>query len=180
LQILWLNLLTDGLLGLGMGMERPEPDVMQRPPVSPTAGVLDRSTLRRAALTGLIIGVTAIGVAWYFWRHQYLHANENWQTVLFTCLVSAQIGQAMALRSFQHSLFSMGLVTNPVIMAMVFCVVELQGAAVYLPLLHPWFRTVPLFGHGLAAALLPGIVVFLVLEAVKILTARKNQAGTPP
>jgi Ca2+-transporting ATPase len=167
LQILWLNLLTDGLLGLGMGMERAEPDIMQRPPISPAARIFDHPTLRRVALTGLVIGGTTSAVAWYFWRYQYLHPTENWQTVLFTSLVSAQIGQAMALRSFQHSFLRMGLFTNPVLLAMVVCVLLLQGAAVYLPSLHPWFRTVPLFGHGLVAALVPGMVVFAVLEVIK-------------
>ena len=183
LQILWLNLLTDGLLGLGMGMERAEPDIMQRPPVPPSACIFDRPTLWRVALTGLVIGATAISVAWYFWRYQQLHPAENWQTVLFTCLASAQVGQAMALRSFRHSFLRMGLFTNPVLMAMAMSVVLLQGAVVCLPVLHPWFRTVPLSGHGLVAALVPGVVVFAVLEVAKSLTtnkAAKNQTNTAP
>jgi len=167
LQILWLNLLTDGLLGLGMGMERAEPDIMQRPPIPKSARIFDRLTVWRVALTGLVIGITTIGVAWYFWRYQYLHPAENWQTVLFTSLVSAQVGQAMALRSFNHSFVRMGLFTNPVLLAMVVSVILLQGAVVYLPVLHPWFRTVALSGHGLVAALMPGMVVFGVLEAGK-------------
>ncbi|HEX9079444.1 MAG TPA: HAD-IC family P-type ATPase, partial [Desulfuromonadaceae bacterium] len=183
LQILWLNLLTDGLLGLGMGMERAEPDIMQRPPVPSTARIFDRPTLWRVALTGLVIGATAISVAWYFWRYQHLHPGENWQTVLFTSLAAAQVGQAMGLRSFRHSFRRMGLFTNPVLMAMVVCVVLLQGAAVYLPVLHPWFRTVPLFGHGLAAALVPGVVVYSALEVVKWFmagTTPEHRAAAPP
>lgn len=167
LQLLWLNLLTDGLLGLGMGVERGEPDVMKRPPLSPTSQIFDRPTVLRVAVTGLVIGSVAISVAWYFWRYQYLHPLENWQSVLFTSLVSAQIGQALALRSFRHSFVRMGSLTNPVLLAMTACVVLLQGAVLYLPALQPWFRTVPLYGHGLAAALVPGVVVFALLETGK-------------
>jgi Ca2+-transporting ATPase len=172
LQLLWLNLLTDGLLGLGMGMERPEPDVMNRPPLSPLSQIFDRHTVRRVALTGCVIGSAAIAVAWYFWRYQYLHPYESWQSVLFTSLVSAQIGQALALRSFRHCLPRMGFFTNPVLLAMIAAVALLQGAVLYLPVLQPWFRTVPLYGHGLAAAIVPGVLVFAVLELEKALHGR--------
>lgn len=172
LQILWLNLLTDGLLGLGMGMERPEPDLMGRPPISPGSRIFDAPAIRRMVMTGLIIGLSAIMVAWYFWRYQYLHASENWQTVLFTSLVSAQVGQAMALRSFRHSFFRMGIFTNPVLICMAVCVVLLQGAVIYLPAFHPWFRTVPLYGHGLVAAVAPGLVVFALLEMGKAVVGK--------
>jgi Ca2+-transporting ATPase len=173
LQLLWLNLLTDGLLGLGMGMERPEPDVMGRSPISGSSGIFDRPTIRRVILTGLTIGLSAIVVAWYFWRYQYLHPTEQWQSVLFTSLACAQIGQAMALRSFRHSLFRMGVFTNPLLLIMAGCVVLLQGAAIYLPVLQPWFRTAPLSGHGLIAALMPGVVVFVVLEVEKFFSRIK-------
>ncbi|MFH1028911.1 MAG: cation-translocating P-type ATPase, partial [Pseudomonadota bacterium] len=118
LQLLWLNLLTDGLLGLGMGMERPEPDVMGRPPISPGSSIFDQATIRHVILTGLTIGLSTIAVAWYFWRYQNQHPSEHWQSVLFTSLACAQIGQAMALRSFRHSFFRMGPFTNPLLMAM--------------------------------------------------------------
>lgn len=169
LQLLWLNLLTDGLLGLGMGMERPEPDVMGRPPISPNSGIFDRTTIMRVLLTGSTIGFSTIAVAWYFWHHQGIHPSEHWQSVLFTSLACAQIGQAMSLRSFKHSFLRMGFFTNPLLLTMVACVALLQGVAIYLPALQPWFRTAPLLGHGLIAALMPGVVVFVVLETVKLL-----------
>jgi len=174
LQLLWLNLLTDGLLGLGMGMERPEPDVMGRPPVSPSSGIFDRATIVRVLLTGLTIGFSTMTVAWYFWCHQNLHPSEHWQSVLFTSLACAQVGQAMALRSFRHSFLSMGLFTNPLLLAMAACVVLLQAAAVYLPALQPWFHTAPLLGDGLIFALVPGVFVFAVLEMGKLFFSKSS------
>ena len=175
LQLLWLNLLTDGLLGLGMGMERPEPDIMGRSPISPGSSIFDRATIRQVILTGLTIGLSTMAVAWYFWRYQNLHPTEHWQSVLFTSLACAQIGQAMALRSFRHTFFRMGFFTNPFLLAMVASVVLLQAAAIYLPALQPWFRTAPLSGHGLIAAVVPGVVVFAVLEVEKLFSNRNNQ-----
>jgi Ca2+-transporting ATPase len=167
LQLLWLNLLTDGLLGLGMGVERPEPDVMNRPPISPTSQIFDRRMICHTLLTGGMIGLTTILLTRHYWSG---HPAGTWQTVLFTSLAFAQIGQAMALRSFDHSFFRMGLFTNPLLLAMVAAVLVLQAAVVYLPVLQPIFRTLPLTLESMAWVIMPGIVVFIVLELVKIVS----------
>jgi len=167
LQLLWLNLLTDGLLGLGMGVERPEPDVMNRPPISPTSQIFDRRMIRHTLLTGGIIGLTTILLTRHYWAG---HPAGTWQTVLFTSLAFAQIGQAMALRSFDHSFFRMGLFTNPLLLAMVAAVIVLQAAVVYLPVLQPIFRTMPLTLESLAWVIGPGVIVFTVLELEKIIS----------
>lgn len=164
LQLLWLNLLTDGLLGLGMGVERPEPDVMIRRPISPEAQIFDRRMIRHTLLTGGIIGLSTILLTRHYWSS---HPDGTWQTVLFASLAFAQIGQAMALRSSSYSFFSMGLFTNPLLLAMICAVVILQAAAVYLPLLQPFFKTVPLNAETLGWVVVPGISVFIVLESVK-------------
>ncbi len=167
LQLLWLNLLTDGLLGLGMGVERPEPDVMNRKPISPTSQIFDRSMVRHTLLTGAIIGLTTILLTWHYWGS---HPAGTWQTVLFTSLAFAQIGQAMAQRSSRDSFFRMGLFSNPLLLAMVFAVVVLQAAVVYLPLLQPFFKTAPLDPVTLCWVVVPGITVFTILELFKFAT----------
>lgn len=168
LQLLWLNLLTDGLLGLGMGVERSEPDVMARPPVSPTSQIFDRRMVRHTLLTGGIIGASTILLTYHHWRFH----PENWQTVLFTSLAFAQIGQAMALRSFRHSFFRMGLWGNPLLLAMVGAVILLQGMVVYLPAMQVFFKTTPLAAEALVWVFVPGIVLFAVLEVEKIVVRR--------
>ncbi|MBK5277036.1 MAG: cation-translocating P-type ATPase [Desulfuromonadales bacterium] len=167
LQLLWLNLLTDGLLGLGMGVECPEPDVMNRPPISPTSQIFDRRMIRHTLLTGGVIGMYTILLTRHYWVS---HPSGTWQTVLFTSLAFAQIGQAMALRSFNQSFFRMGFFSNPVLLAMVCAVLALQSLVVYLPVLQPVFRTVPLSPETLGWVILPGIVVFAVLEIEKLVT----------
>jgi Ca2+-transporting ATPase len=164
LQLLWLNLLTDGLLGLGMGVERPEPDVMKRSPISPTSQIFDRRMIRHTLLTGGIIGLTTILLTRHYWNS---HPDGTWQTVLFTSLAFAQIGQAMALRSSRHSFFHLGLFSNPLLLSMIFTVVVLQGAVVYLHAFQPFFKTVPLSLETLRWVVVPGIIVFAVLELVK-------------
>jgi Ca2+-transporting ATPase len=163
LQLLWLNLLTDGMLGLGMGMERPEPDVMKRPPVAAGSQIFDKRMVRYVLLTGGLIGGSCMAVTWIVWQ-----AGGPWQTILFASLALVQISQAMALRSFKSSFFSMGLFTNPWLLAMAFSVLMLQGLAVYLPQMQIIFHTVPLYGNLLWLMFMPAVALFLLLEGIKL------------
>jgi Ca2+-transporting ATPase len=174
LQLLWLNLLTDGLLGLGMGVERPEPDIMSRKPISPTSQIFDRRMVRHTLLTGGIIGLTTILLTRHYWTS---HLAGTWQTVLFSSLAFAQIGQAMAQRSSRYSFFHMGMFTNPLLLSMACAVMILQAAVMYLPVLQPLFKTAPLDPATLCWVIVPGITVFIVLELLK-LVARVMAART--
>ncbi len=162
LQLLWLNLLTDGLLGLGMGVERPEPDVMQRPPIVANSQIFDRRTVHYVLGTGVLIGGLCMMVTGLVW-----HAGGPWQTVLFVSLALAQVAQAMALRSFRSSFFSMGLTTNRWLLLLAASVVLLQGGAVYLPPMQEFFRTIPLSSVQVWLVFLPAVVLFVLLEGEK-------------
>ena len=96
LQLLWLNLLTDGLLGLGLGMEPAERNVMRRPPVAPGEGVFSRGMGGHVAWVGGLIGALALGIGYIYWRQD---PEGTWQTMTFTSLAFAQMAQALASRS---------------------------------------------------------------------------------
>jgi Ca2+-transporting ATPase len=177
LQLLWLNLMTDGMLGLGMGVERPEPDVMQRRPISPTAQIFDSRMLRHTLLTGGTIGLSTILLTRHYWSS---HPAGTWQTVLFTSLACAQIGQAMAQRSSRYSFFRMGFFSNPLLLCMVIAVVVMQAAVVYLPVFQTFFKTSALAPGTLGLVVLPGIVVFVVLEAVKYVARYLSRRNAEP
>ena len=162
LQLLWLNLLTDGLLGLGMGVERPEPDSMRHPPISPGSQIFDRGTVWYVLLTGSLIGGSCMFVTLRVWQ-----SGGPWQTVLFASLALTQVAQAMTLRSFRSSCFQTGIFSNPTLLLMVGSVVLLQGLAIWLPQLQVFFRTTALTMDQLWLVLLPAVVVFLLLEGVK-------------
>jgi Ca2+-transporting ATPase len=168
LQLLWLNLLTDGLLGLGMGVEPPEPGTMNRPPYSPREGVFSRGAARQVVWIGLLIGGLALGVgSWY-----YFTGRANWQTMVFTSLAFAQIGQALATRSSNASLFQIGLRSNPLMLGMVLTVFLLQLSVIYFPPMEAFFETTPLGLLDLLVALGMGLVVFAAIELEKKLSSR--------
>ncbi len=163
LQLLWLNLMTDGLLGLGMGVENPEKDTMKRPPYSPKEGVFSRGAGWQVMRIGALIGTLALGLgAWY-----YFTGREEWQTMVFMFLAFAQVFQTLASRSARESVFSMGVASNPLLFWMVLLVVVLQLAVIYIPPVAGFFSVQPLSAMDLSIAVGAGSVVFVVMEAEK-------------
>jgi len=165
LQLLWLNLTTDGLLGLGMGVEKPEPDIMKRKPYSPEERIFTRKAGLQTLLTGIIIGSLALGLgSWYFFSER-----PEWRTMIFTSLTFMQVFQALASRSSSQSLLKTGLLSNPVLLLMVILVIFLQCMVLYVPVLQDLFNVLPLNALDMSIAVLSGIVVFLVMETAKII-----------
>jgi Ca2+-transporting ATPase len=163
LQLLWLNLLTDGLLGLGMGVENPEPDTMKRKPYSPTEGVFSRGAGFQTIWVGVLIGALALGLgSWYFFT-----GRPEWQTMIFTSLAFMQVFQALASRSAKESLFKQRLMSNPLLAGMALVVIVLQMAVLYIPALNSFFEVVPLSGCDLSIAAGAGVIVFVLMELEK-------------
>ncbi|MBI3167161.1 MAG: cation-translocating P-type ATPase [Chloroflexi bacterium] len=163
LQLLWLNLLTDGLLGLGMGVENPEKDTMQRKPYSPTEGVFSRGAAAQTIWVGVLIGALALGLgSWY-----YFTTRPEWQTMIFTSLAFMQIFQGLASRSDKESLFKLGVMSNPVLAGMALLVFALQMAVIYIPALANFFEVVPLSLCDLSIAAATGVIVFTAMEVGK-------------
>ncbi len=163
LQLLWLNLLTDGLLGLGLGVEKAERNVMHRPPQSPQAGIFAGGMGRHIAWTGALIGLAALGVGGFYWAA----GDAAWQTMIFTSLAFAQVGQALAIRSSSDSLLSIGVLSNRLLAGLAVAVVALQITVISWAPLREMFGTIPLSAADLATCLGVGVLVFAVLELGK-------------
>ena len=177
LQLLWLNLLTDGLLGLGLGLEPVERNVMRRPPQAPNEGVFARGMGRHILWVGLMIGTIGLGVGYWHWSRGY----ESWQTMLFTTLAFAQVAQAFGVRSARESLRTLGVLSNRPLAALAALVVALQLAVVYVPFLQEYFRTVALSSTELVTSVALAGVVSLAIEAEKgTLRRRERREGSAP
>ena len=102
-----------------------------------------------------------------------LHVGtEHWQTMVFTVLTLSQVGQVMALRSEDQSLFSIGLLTNKPLLGAVVLTFLLQMATIYVPYLNPIFKTTPLSPAELTFCLAASSVVFFAVEASKWIRRR--------
>ena len=163
LQLLWLNLLTDGLLGLGLGVEVSEKGVMKRPPRSLHERVFNKVSSLRITWIGVLIGLVALIIGGIY----YLESSVKWQTMMFTALAFLQIGQAFGSRSNTESLFSMKFFSNPLLIGMVGLTVILQLIVIYIPFLANIFKIVPLNGLDLLVCILSGFVMFFAIEIEK-------------
>ncbi len=164
IQILWLNLLCDSLPGLALAVEPAEPDVMERPPVKPDEGVFDGGRGWFIAGFGLQIGIVALILQYYAMAN-----GMAWQTMVFTFLVANRMAVAFTVRSRRDSLLTIGVFSNPVLVFAVLITLLLQLAAVYLPVSHPLFTTVPLAPAELAVTLILAAGMLAVGEGEKFL-----------
>ncbi|MDA0241836.1 MAG: cation-translocating P-type ATPase [Chloroflexi bacterium] len=174
LQLLWLNLLTDGLLGLGLGLESAEKGVMQRPPRAPQASFFSGGLGQQLLWIGSLIGVIGLGLAYFFFSPADGELS-TWQTMLFTTLAFLQIGQALASRSSQESFFSPHWRSNPTLLGLAAVVLLLQLAVVYLPFAQQFFYTVPLTLTQLLICAGLGSIIFWAIELEKLLLRRAQR-----
>ncbi len=162
LQLLWLNLMTDGLLGLSMGMEPAERRVMQRPPHLPSDGLWAGGLGRRTGWVGVLIGVATLALGFTY----YANDLDQWQTMMFTALAFMQVGQAFATRSSTESLRTIGWSTNRVMLGIAGLVVALQILVLYTPL-QSFLDLDPLSAADLAICAGLGVGVLAAIETVK-------------
>lgn len=170
LQILWVNLVTDGLPGLALGVEPAERDAMRRPPYHPKENIFGRGMGWDILWVGLLMGLVSLGMGYWVWSH----GRETWQTMVFTTLTLSQMGNALAVRSGRESLFRMGLLSNRPLLGAVLLTFVLQMAVIYVPFLQGIFKTTSLAPAELAVSLALSTVVLWSLEVRKWLLRRKE------
>jgi Ca2+-transporting ATPase len=169
LQILWINLVTDGLPGLALAVEPAEPDTMRRPPYHPQESIFGRGLGRHVLWVGILMGLVSLGMGFWAWQAGLAH----WQTMLFTTLTLSQMGHALAVRS-RESLFRVGLLSNKALLGAILLTFVLQMAVIYVPFLQGLFKTESLSGGELALSLLLSTVVFWGVELEKWLIRRRE------
>jgi len=171
-QVLWMNLVTDGLPALALGMDTPTPDIMDRPPRDPNLGILNRSKQVMILWQGCILSVGALAA--FFISYYLLFSDEAqvW-TVVFTTLVFSQLLHSFNSRSESLSVMEMPLFDNKALWAAVAVSLALQLAVILIPPLMNVFKTayVGASGWGLIAAC--SLLPVMVIDRVKVLLNRR-------
>jgi Ca2+-transporting ATPase len=170
LQLLWLNLLTDGLLGLGLGMEPADSRTMSYPPRQKDDPFLDGQMVRQILWIGALIGIVSLGVGYVYFQA----GDPSWQTMIFNIIAFMQIGQAIASRSREESTFKLGIRSNPTLVLMVIVTFVLQLVAIYVPFLDDFFQVVPLTIEQLLLCIALGSLTFFAIEIEKWLIRRQR------
>ncbi|HIK16438.1 MAG TPA: cation-translocating P-type ATPase [Leptolyngbyaceae cyanobacterium M33_DOE_097] len=171
LQILWVNLLADGLLALALSVEPSERKIMRRPPRHPDESVFGRGVGRGIVWIGLLLGLVLLAVAYHYW----FTGQANWQTMVFTTLALSRVGMAEAMRSDRDSLFQIGLLSNKPLLGAVVLTFGLQMAVIYIPVLQSVFQTTALSAIDLLISLSLSIAILMAIEVEKWLIRRKSR-----
>ncbi|MBN2536948.1 cation-translocating P-type ATPase [candidate division WOR-3 bacterium] len=173
-QILWVNLVTDGLPGLALGVEPAERGVMKRPPLPLSRNVLGGGMAVDILWVGLLMGVVSLLHGFVAFRLGVPEAE--WKTMVFTTLTLGQMGNALATRSSRDSLFSIGPLSNRPLVWAILLTFGLQMAITYVPFLQPVFHTAPLSPTELAVSLALSTVVFWAVELVKLVRRSRERS----
>ncbi|HAM34742.1 MAG TPA: ATPase [Elusimicrobia bacterium] len=163
LQILWINLVTDGPPALALGVEPAERGIMRRLPIPPAESILARGTGRHILWVGILMALISLAVGYGYWDV----GSTRWQTMLFTTLAFSQMCHVLAIRSDYDSLFRIGLFSNKLLAGAVGLTVLSQMAVVYMPLLQSFFKTVPLTGPDLLICIFSSSLIFWGVELEK-------------
>ena len=164
IQLLWINLVTDGLPALALAMEKPEKDIMRRPPRPPRESVITLSRGLLILLHGSVIaGVCLVGYLWA--RQAHPEDPQRAQTITFCIAAFSQLLYAFACRSHHHSVPEIGLFTNPHLLGAIMVSALLQFAVVTIPGGDRVFETAPLEGQDW---LLIGVLAFIPVSLIEI------------
>ncbi len=143
IQILWMNLVTDGLPAMALGVDPIDRDIMARPPRHPRESVFSHGMAWRIASSGIVIG---LGTLLSFWIGSRLGDLDLARTMAFNTIVFFQLFFVFTCRSEFHTILEVGLFTNPYLVGAVLISTALQLGVDYLPFLQPIFHVVPLKG----------------------------------
>ena len=163
LQILWMNLVTDGVPALALALEPGEAGLMERAPAEPGESIFARGIGSYILRIGVVFAVIVIGLMLY----ASVHSRDHWKTMVFTTLCLAQMGHALSARS-DLPLIQVPPFSNPWLLWAVVLTSGLQLLLLYVPALAKFFGTQPLSGHELMICVAFSLLLFLYLELEKI------------
>ncbi|MEN8234718.1 MAG: cation-translocating P-type ATPase [Actinomycetota bacterium] len=163
LQILWMNLVTDGLPALALGIEPAEEDVMNRPPRVASETIFGGGVVHYIGGFGSLLAAVSLLVGWWAWNVD----DPGAQTMLFTTLIFGQLALALEVRSERRSLFSIGLLSNRAMLIAVAIGVTAHFALVYVPFLQGIFDTVALGPRDLLISLAAAAAILAAAEGWK-------------
>ncbi len=167
IQILWVNVITDGLPGLALALEPEEADVMRRPPRPPTESMFAGGLWQHVLWVGLLMaGLSLLTLAWAYER-----GSPRWQSMTFTVLAFMQLAHLLAIRSERQPWYR-AMMRNLPLLGAVVLTVTLQVATLYLPAFQRVFKTEALTVAELLVCVAISALVLLAVEGEKMLVRR--------
>lgn len=172
-QILWINLITDGLPPMALSVEAPDRGLMKQKPRKSKEGLVSKRMIVSSLGLGILIALQSLGVL--HWALNEGVSLPKIQTLIFTLVVISLMFNAFNWRSDRYSVFSLGIFTNKALIYAVLSTVLLQLAAIYIPILQMAFRTVPLSLSDWAMIIPLASTTLIAMELAKYLEQKTNR-----
>jgi Ca2+-transporting ATPase len=165
-QILWLNLITDGFLDVGLSMEPKESGLLNRSWLEKKHHLIDTTLLLKMLFMAIPMGIGSLAIFLYYYQTDILYAR----TMALLTMVMYQWFNALNCRSATRSIFQIGLFTNKWLVVAMTIVLILQMAILYIPALQYIFKTVPLSLHDWLIIVAISSPIILLEEIRKLIT----------
>jgi magnesium-transporting ATPase (P-type) len=180
-QILWVNMVATVALALPLAFEAVEPNVMDRPPRSPKAPILDSFVILRTLYVAVLMTAGAIGLFHLELRFGVAQgldparAMSEAQTAAVTAIIAFQIFYLLACRSLNRTIFSIGVFSNPAVFIGIGVILLMQVAFVYAPFMGDLFSSTPLALDAWLRAFLMGAAAWPVVAIEKSIRRRLSR-----
>lgn len=160
IQILFVNLATDGLPAIALGVDPADPDIMLQRPRPRNESVFARGLTEKIIIRGTLIGVCTV-LAFLAGKY-YRLSLDACQTLALSTLVMSQLIHVFECRSEKHSIFEIKLFTNPYLVGAVMVSITMLMSIIYIPFFQKIFHTVALnIGQWIIVIFLSGIIAFI-------------------
>lgn len=168
-QILWINLVTDGVCTIPLGLEPKHSNVLEEPPRRKKAGIVYKGMLWRIAFVAIMM---SLGTFFIFrWELPRVGLDEA-RTIAFSMLVAFQWFNALNARSDRQSLFKLGIFSNRFLLGGILLAIVLQAVVIYAPPFQTLFHTVPLGLGDWGIVILMAVGVLVIEELRKLVAPR--------
>lgn len=179
IQLLWLNLVTDSLPALALGMEPVEPGVMKQKPRDSRKSIFADGFAASMIFYGVLVGVITLAA---YWLGEYVLSNPNVadgtaNTMAFATLVFGELTRAFAVRSETRSIFSIGVFSNSAMNKAFLVSLALQLAVLFIPFLQEIFKVQNLTGMEWLIVILLSLVPLIVSEITKAFRSKELQVS---
>ncbi len=171
IQILWLNLVSDGVPALGLCVDPPESDVMKRPPRDPKEPILRRFDFMRITYIAAVITVLSLIIYGTYLNVDLAYAR----TMVFSFFVFAELFNSIAMRTEKESVFKVGIFSNKLLIVSILAGFALQFALIYVPFLDFIFRLEELKLEDLLLAIAASSLILIFEEIRKAIYRVRNR-----
>ncbi|WP_041960154.1 cation-translocating P-type ATPase [Sulfurospirillum arsenophilum] len=174
LQILWINMVTDSVLGIMLAYEPKEKNIMERAPRNSAEPILTGRLLFKVALVGILLALSAFSA--FFYVQALGMSEEVARTLVVNIFVFGEMFYLFNCRSLRYSMFQIGFFSNPLLLGGTVLVTTLQLLFVYAPFMNQLFKSAPLGAVEWAITLGSSFIVYVVIEVEKSLHVKRSEA----